>query len=149
MKNVVFWDVTPCGSCKSRLFGGMYRPHHQNEKISEQGTALAVTSKWNTLYEPSFRGNYRLHHQGKGISELQLLVTTTVPSSHILFTLMIEAILSSESSVLIRATPRHVPEEGVFQFDLTPWYLRISSVYFLNPNIDYPVAENPPPAEWW
>jgi hypothetical protein len=22
MKNVVFWDVTPCGSCKSRRFGG-------------------------------------------------------------------------------------------------------------------------------
>jgi hypothetical protein len=22
MKNAVFWDVTPCGSCKSRRFGG-------------------------------------------------------------------------------------------------------------------------------
>jgi hypothetical protein len=22
MKNRVFWDVTPCGSCKNRLFGG-------------------------------------------------------------------------------------------------------------------------------
>jgi hypothetical protein len=22
MKNCVFWDVTPCGSCKNRLFGG-------------------------------------------------------------------------------------------------------------------------------
>jgi hypothetical protein len=22
MKNVVFWDVTPCGSCKNRRFGG-------------------------------------------------------------------------------------------------------------------------------
>jgi hypothetical protein len=22
MKNAVFWDVTPCGSCKNRLFGG-------------------------------------------------------------------------------------------------------------------------------
>jgi hypothetical protein len=22
MKNVVFWDVTPCGSCKKRRFGG-------------------------------------------------------------------------------------------------------------------------------
>jgi hypothetical protein len=21
-KNGVFWDVTPCGSCKNRLFGG-------------------------------------------------------------------------------------------------------------------------------
>jgi hypothetical protein len=22
MNNGVFWDVTPCGSCKNRLFGG-------------------------------------------------------------------------------------------------------------------------------
>jgi hypothetical protein len=22
MKNGVFWDVTPCGSCKNRRFGG-------------------------------------------------------------------------------------------------------------------------------
>jgi hypothetical protein len=22
MKNVIFWDVTPCGSCKNRRFGG-------------------------------------------------------------------------------------------------------------------------------
>jgi hypothetical protein len=25
-ENAVFWDVTPCGSCKNRCFGGMYRP---------------------------------------------------------------------------------------------------------------------------
>jgi hypothetical protein len=24
MKNVVFWDATPCGSCKNRCFGGIY-----------------------------------------------------------------------------------------------------------------------------
>jgi hypothetical protein len=23
MKNTVFWDFTPCGSCKNRRFGGM------------------------------------------------------------------------------------------------------------------------------
>jgi hypothetical protein len=23
LKNAVFWDVTPCGSCKNRRFGGM------------------------------------------------------------------------------------------------------------------------------
>jgi hypothetical protein len=29
MKNGVFWDVTPCGSCKNRRFGGTQRlPHH-------------------------------------------------------------------------------------------------------------------------
>jgi hypothetical protein len=25
MKNGVFWDVTPCGSCKNRRFGGTYQ----------------------------------------------------------------------------------------------------------------------------
>jgi hypothetical protein len=32
MKNAVFWNVTPCGSCKNRRFGGMYRLHHQGDK---------------------------------------------------------------------------------------------------------------------
>jgi hypothetical protein len=25
VKNAVFWDVTPCGSCKNRRFKGIYR----------------------------------------------------------------------------------------------------------------------------
>jgi hypothetical protein len=29
MKNCVFWDVTPCGSCTKRRFGGTY--HHLDE----------------------------------------------------------------------------------------------------------------------
>jgi hypothetical protein len=32
MKNAVFWDVTPCRSCKSRRFREMYSLHHQSEK---------------------------------------------------------------------------------------------------------------------
>jgi hypothetical protein len=32
MKNAVFWDVRPCGSCKDRRFGGTYRHHHQGDK---------------------------------------------------------------------------------------------------------------------
>jgi hypothetical protein len=32
MKNGVFWDVTPCGSCKNRRFGGTWRLLHQGEK---------------------------------------------------------------------------------------------------------------------
>jgi hypothetical protein len=31
MKNVVFWDVTPRGSCKNRRLGGTYHLHHQGE----------------------------------------------------------------------------------------------------------------------
>jgi hypothetical protein len=32
MKNAVFWDVTPCWSCKNGRFGGTYRLHHQDGK---------------------------------------------------------------------------------------------------------------------
>jgi hypothetical protein len=32
MKNGVFWDVTPCGSCKNRRFGGTWRLLHQGDK---------------------------------------------------------------------------------------------------------------------
>jgi hypothetical protein len=32
MKNGVFWDVTPCGSCKNRRFGGTYHLLHQGDK---------------------------------------------------------------------------------------------------------------------
>jgi hypothetical protein len=32
MKNGVFWDVTPCGSCKNRHFGGTWRLLHEGDK---------------------------------------------------------------------------------------------------------------------
>jgi hypothetical protein len=32
MKNGVFWDVMPCGSCKNRRFGGTSHLHHQGDK---------------------------------------------------------------------------------------------------------------------
>jgi hypothetical protein len=46
---------------------------------------------------------------------LRLQVTANVVrSSQILVTLMMETILFSEMSVLIRATHRNVPEDGIF-----------------------------------
>jgi hypothetical protein len=32
MKNEVFWDVTPCGCCKNRRFGGTWFLLHQGDK---------------------------------------------------------------------------------------------------------------------
>jgi hypothetical protein len=47
-------------------------------------------------------------------SVLQLIITVNVPSSPFLVTLMMEAILSSETSVFIRTSRRHIPEYGIF-----------------------------------
>jgi 3'-phosphoadenosine 5'-phosphosulfate sulfotransferase (PAPS reductase)/FAD synthetase len=45
-----------------------------------------------------------------------LLVTANVvPSSLMLFNLMLEAIYSSETPVLIRATGHHIPEDDILQ----------------------------------
>jgi hypothetical protein len=46
-------------------------------------------------------------------SVLQFPVTANVPSSLFLYTLMIEAVRSSEMSVPTTATRRHIPEDGI------------------------------------
>jgi hypothetical protein len=67
-------------------------------RISELGTTLAITSNRRILPR----------------SMLLLLVTANViPSSLILITLMMEALSSFETSVLIRATRRNIPEDTI------------------------------------
>jgi hypothetical protein len=91
----VFWYVRWHGFYKNRRFGETYRFHHQDGKI--------------------LLG-----------SVFQLLITAdVVPSSLILSIVMRKMILSSETSVLIKATQRHIPQNGIlyplFRFRPSLW----------------------------
>jgi hypothetical protein len=71
-------------------------------RISELGTALAVTSKRPTLQIALLRSVHRL-----------LVTANVVPSSPILVTLLMEALRSSETSILTIGTQRNIPEDGI------------------------------------
>jgi hypothetical protein len=86
MKTAVFWDVTPYGSCKNHRFEGLYHLCNQGDKNRRARNVRRV---------------------------FRLLVTANVPTSPIPVALMTEAIPSSETSVLTRATWRHIPEDGI------------------------------------
>jgi hypothetical protein len=86
VKNVVFWDITPCGSCKNRRFG----------------VIIAFIIRVTMCHIVFLR------------RVLPLLVTANVvPSSPILVTLIMDAIHSSETSVLTTATRRNIPEIAI------------------------------------
>jgi hypothetical protein len=82
MKNTIFWNVTPCSSCKNRLFGGTHGLHHQGDENRQARNNVSSTSSVNWL----------------------LVTVNVVPSSPILVTLMMDELCSSETSVFTRAT---------------------------------------------
>jgi hypothetical protein len=49
MKNVVFWDVSPCGFCRNRPFGGTYRLHLHGKNNQQTKNTLAIASDCSTL----------------------------------------------------------------------------------------------------
>jgi hypothetical protein len=53
---------------------------------------------------------------------LLLVRSNVVPSSSILVTLIMEAIRSSETSVLTRAKRRNIPEDGIIRVYFCVWY---------------------------
>jgi hypothetical protein len=99
MKNAVLWDITPCcGSCKNRRFGRTYRLHRQDGR--------------NQLAMNNVSSNFQLIVFLR--SALQLLVTANfVFISLIISTSVMERVRSSETSVLTRATRRHIPDDGI------------------------------------
>jgi hypothetical protein len=141
MKNVVFCDVTPYDSCNNRRFRERIAYIIRMTRISELRTTLAVTSNYSTVRRScgSCKNQrlgeiYPLHLQGQKNQRIRkvscnkqnlrrlfqlLVVANVVPSLLIPLILMIEAICSSETSVITRPTLPYIPEDGILHSHLS------------------------------
>jgi hypothetical protein len=86
-----------------------------NDEVSQRLQSGERESKWGwAAQQIGEDGEWRMPSSGMLRCMRRLLVTANlVPSSPILVTLMLEALSSSETSVLTRAIRRNIPEDGI------------------------------------
>jgi hypothetical protein len=109
MKNGVFWDIKPCGSCKNRRFGGTWRLVAACVVPSSQ---ILVTLMKEAPGSPKHRFLQELH--GVISQKTPFFTARVFPSSPILVTLMKEGLSSSET--------RFLQEPHCITFQKTPFF---------------------------